>query len=68
MGEEAFDEARLDCADGEHVLYVRGGYQRDEVHIGIGRYGEDAPYVLVEVDGKALKRALRNMVIGKART
>ena len=65
MGEEAFDEFRLDCADGEHVLYVRGGYQREEVLIGIGRFGEDAPYVLVEVDGAALKRALRNMVIGE---
>lgn len=67
MGEEAFDEYVLADDTGEQVLFVRGGWSRDEVYIGIGRTGSDDPDNVVAVDGKELKRALRSMVIGTPR-
>ena len=66
MGEEACDEAILP-AEGGRVLFVRGGYCRTEVYIGIGKAGEADPDILAVVDGAALKRALRNMQIGEPR-
>lgn len=67
MGEEAFDETVLSSEDGKRVLFVRGGYSRDEVWIGIGKVGGSDPDVVVCVDGADLKRALRGMVIGSKR-
>lgn len=74
MGEEAYDETVLPCLDsvmdsldGGQSLVIRGGYQREEVYIGICEPGVNEPSVLVAVDGRALKRALASMVIGKRR-
>jgi hypothetical protein len=79
MGEEAFDEVEITCEDGMR-LYVRGGYGREEVWLGIGRPTEDdiakgypgEPALIVELDSdarRALTRAIREMVAkpGRAR-
>lgn len=69
MGEEAYDEFELESADpGDlRTVVVRGGYSRDEVYVGICRNASEQPTMLVAVDGKDLKRALRKMVIGTPR-
>jgi hypothetical protein len=60
MGEEAFDEVKINC-DGGMRLYVRGGYGREEVWLGIGRPTEEdvrlgypgEPALIVELDRDA---------------
>ncbi len=65
---EAFDETVIqEIVVGLKQIFVRGGYSRDEVCIGIGKLGGLDPDVLIEVDGAELKRALRKMVIGDHR-
>lgn len=68
MGEELFDEIVLEeRGAGMRTLYIRGGYSRNEVWVGIGKLGGSDPDIVVEVDGKALRRALASMVIGRTR-
>ena len=66
MGEELFDETVLEeLGAGMRTLFVRGGYSRDEVWVGIGKLGGTDPDVVVEVDGATLRDALNSMNIGK---
>ena len=63
-----YDENELPAIE-EHgpdkrTLVIRGGYCRDEVYFGICRTKDDLPDELIAVDGTALKRILRSMVIG----
>ena len=71
MGEEAYDEYELPAieehAPDKRTLVIRGGYCRDEVYIGICRTKDDWPGEIIAVDGTALKRILRSMVIGTSR-
>jgi hypothetical protein len=72
MGEEAYDEIEIISTDphdpnDRRTLVVRGGYSRDEVYLGICRSVDDQPDEIIAVDGAALKRALRSMVIGTPR-
>ncbi len=71
MGEEAYDEYELPAieehAPDKRTLVIRGGYCRDEVYIGICRTKDDWPGEIIAVDGTALKRILRSMVIGTRR-
>jgi hypothetical protein len=62
VGEEAFDETIIVADSGS--LFIRGGWGREEVFIGLARGRNDQPDILINLtplQQKRLVEALRTM-------